>query len=75
MEKCLNDHRGQIAAVMMEPVMGNGGVVPPKPDYLESVRSLTKDHETLLIFDEVISGLAWPAAVPRNTMAFGPISP
>src|ERR1700722_1990767 len=57
LEKCLNDHRGQIAAVLMEPVMGNGGVIPPKPDYLESVRSLTKDHETLLIFDEVISGL------------------
>ena len=57
LEKCLNDHRGQIAAVMMEPVMGNAGVVPPKPDYLESVRSLTKDHETLLIFDEVITGL------------------
>jgi len=57
LEACLNDHRGQIAGVIMEPVMGNGGVIPPKPDYLESVRSLTKDHETLLIFDEVISGL------------------
>ena len=57
LETCLNDHRGQIAGVIMEPVMGNGGVIPPKPDYLESVRSLTKDHETLLIFDEVISGL------------------
>jgi glutamate-1-semialdehyde 2,1-aminomutase len=57
LEACLNDHRGQIAGVIMEPVMGNGGVIPPKPDYLESVRSLTKDHEVLLIFDEVISGL------------------
>jgi|HubBroStandDraft_6_1064221.scaffolds.fasta_scaffold65305_2 glutamate-1-semialdehyde 2,1-aminomutase len=57
LEACLNDHRGQIAGVIMEPVMGNGGVIAPKPDYLESVRSLTKDHEALLIFDEVISGL------------------
>ncbi len=57
LEKCLNDHRGQIAAVLMEPVMGNGGVIAPKADYLETVRSLTKEHESLLIFDEVISGL------------------
>lgn len=57
LERCLNDHRGQIAAVIMEPVMGNGGVIPPRPDYLESVRALTMDHEALLIFDEVITGL------------------
>jgi len=57
LECCLNDHRGQIAAVIMEPIMGNGGVIPPRPDYLESVRALTKDHEALLIFDEVITGL------------------
>ncbi|HUE16688.1 MAG TPA: aminotransferase class III-fold pyridoxal phosphate-dependent enzyme, partial [Planctomycetaceae bacterium] len=57
LQRCLEDHPGQIAAVIMEPVMGNGGVIAPQPDYLENVRALTKDHGVLLIFDEVISGL------------------
>ncbi len=57
LEKCLNDHRGQVASVIMEPVMGNAGTIPPHPGYLETVRALTKDHEALLIFDEVITGM------------------
>ncbi len=57
LEACLNDHADQIAAVIMEPVMGNAGVIPPAPGYLEGVRYLTREHESLLIFDEVISGL------------------
>jgi glutamate-1-semialdehyde 2,1-aminomutase len=57
LEQCLNDHRGQVAGVIMEPVMGNAGTIPPLPGYLESVRALTKDHEALLIFDEVITGM------------------
>jgi glutamate-1-semialdehyde 2,1-aminomutase len=57
LEQCLNDHRGQVAGVIMEPVMGNAGTIPPLPGYLETVRSLTKDHEALLIFDEVITGM------------------
>jgi glutamate-1-semialdehyde 2,1-aminomutase len=57
LEKCLDDHRGQVAGVIMEPVMGNAGTIPPVPGYLETVRALTKDHEALLIFDEVITGM------------------
>jgi glutamate-1-semialdehyde 2,1-aminomutase len=57
LERCLVDHPGQIAAVIMEPIMGNAGVIAPHLDYLESVRALTKDHGALLIFDEVITGL------------------
>jgi glutamate-1-semialdehyde 2,1-aminomutase len=57
LEQCLNDHRGQVAGVIMEPVMGNAGTIPPLPGYLEAVRALTKDHEALLIFDEVITGM------------------
>ncbi len=57
LEQCLNDHAGQVAAVIMEPVMGNGGVVPPNPDFLDIARALTKEHESLLIFDEVITGM------------------
>ncbi len=57
LEQCLKDHQGQVAAVIMEPVMGNGGVIAPEPDFLDNVRAMTKDHEALLIFDEVITGM------------------
>jgi glutamate-1-semialdehyde 2,1-aminomutase len=46
----------EIAAVITEPVMCNCEVVYPKPGFLEALRSLTQDHEVLLIFDEVITG-------------------
>ncbi len=46
----------QIAAVIVEPVAGNMGVVPPKPGFLEGLRSLTRRYGALLIFDEVITG-------------------
>jgi len=45
-----------IAAVIVEPVAGNMGVVPPGPGFLEELRSLTKRHGIVLIFDEVITG-------------------
>ncbi|GAA3724799.1 glutamate-1-semialdehyde 2,1-aminomutase [Salinicoccus jeotgali] len=45
-----------IAAVIMEPVAGNMGVVPPKDGYLKFVRELTEENGTLLIFDEVMTG-------------------
>lgn len=45
-----------IAAVIVEPVAGNMGVVPPKDGFLEGVRSVTEQYETLLIFDEVMTG-------------------
>jgi glutamate-1-semialdehyde 2,1-aminomutase len=46
----------QIAAVIVEPVAGNMGVVPPAPGFLEGLRRLTRDAGSLLIFDEVITG-------------------
>jgi glutamate-1-semialdehyde 2,1-aminomutase len=45
-----------IAAVIIEPIVGNMGCVPPLPGYLEAVRKLTRDHGALLIFDEVMTG-------------------
>ena len=45
-----------IAAVIMEPVAGNMGCVPPQPGFLEGVRKLTKEYGSLLIFDEVMTG-------------------
>ena len=47
---------GEIAAVIVEPVAGNMGVVPPAPGFLQGLRHLTRRHGALLIFDEVITG-------------------
>lgn len=46
----------EIAAVIVEPVAGNMGVVPPKKGFLEALREITKKYGALLIFDEVITG-------------------
>lgn len=49
-------NKGEIAAVIVEPVAANMGVVLPKPGFLEFLREITKQNGTLLIFDEVITG-------------------
>lgn len=46
----------QIAAVIMEPVCGNMGVVPPKEGFLRNIREITSENGSLLIFDEVMTG-------------------
>jgi glutamate-1-semialdehyde 2,1-aminomutase len=46
----------EIAAVIVEPVVGNMGCVPPAPGYLEALREITARHGALLIFDEVMTG-------------------
>lgn len=52
----LEERHKQIAAVIMEPVMGNSGIIPPAATYLRKVRELTRKYEVLLIFDEIITG-------------------
>src|SRR5207245_9681872 len=52
----LEQHPGQVACVIVEPAAGNMGLVPPAPGFLEGLRQLTREHGTLLIFDEVITG-------------------
>ncbi len=47
---------GDIAALIIEPVAGNMGLVEPAPGYLEGLRALTQQHGTVLIFDEVMTG-------------------
>jgi glutamate-1-semialdehyde 2,1-aminomutase len=49
-------HGSAIAAVIIEPVAGNMGVVTPRPGFLEGLRDLTRKHGILLVFDEVITG-------------------
>ena len=55
-EQLLVEHRGEIAAVLLEPVAGNMGLVLPAPGYLATLRRLTADHGALLILDEVMTG-------------------
>jgi glutamate-1-semialdehyde 2,1-aminomutase len=49
-------HQDEIACVIVEPVVGNMGCVPPAPGYLEALRRITADAGTVLIFDEVMTG-------------------
>jgi glutamate-1-semialdehyde 2,1-aminomutase len=49
-------HPGEIAAVIVEPIAANMGVVPPQPGFLDSLRKLPSEYGALLIFDEVITG-------------------
>jgi glutamate-1-semialdehyde 2,1-aminomutase len=46
----------EIACVIVEPVVGNAGTIPPAPGYLEGLRALTREHGALLILDEVMTG-------------------
>lgn len=55
-ERLLHAYPHQVAAVIVEPVAGNMGVIPPKPGFLQGLRALTQEHGALLIFDEVITG-------------------
>ncbi len=55
-EELLRANRGQVAALIVEPVMGNVGVVPPAPGFLAGLRKLTAEEGVVLIFDEVITG-------------------
>jgi glutamate-1-semialdehyde 2,1-aminomutase len=55
-EKLLNAYRGEVAAIIVEPIAGNMGVVPPAKGFLEGLRDLATAHGALLIFDEVITG-------------------
>ncbi len=57
LEAILARHGGQIAAIIMEPVQFNIGVVPPLPGFLERVRELATAHGAVLIFDEVKTGV------------------
>ena len=55
-QRILRDRGKDLACIIVEPVAGNMGVVPPTPDFLPALRQLATDHDILLIFDEVISG-------------------
>jgi len=56
LENIFATHRAEIAAVIVEPVPANAGLIPPLPGYLEKMRDICAAHGTLLIFDEVMTG-------------------
>src|SRR5260370_33988089 len=56
LERVLKRHASDLAAIITEPVMGSAGVIPPKDDYLKSVKELAEKYDPLLIFDEVLTG-------------------
>src|SRR6266446_5122589 len=55
-EKAFAQHKGKIAAVIVEPIAANRGVVPPATDFLKGLREITRRNGALLIVDEVITG-------------------
>jgi glutamate-1-semialdehyde 2,1-aminomutase len=55
-DRALSEHRGQVAAMILEPVMMNAGIIPPVDGYLAGIRDLVHADGALLIFDEVKTG-------------------
>jgi len=56
-ERALTEHDGQIAGMLLEPVMMNAGIIHPEPGYLAGLRDLLHRHGALLVYDEVKTGL------------------
>ena len=55
-KEIFSENLGQIAAVIVEPIVGNAGFIRPIPGFLEGLREITLAHDALLIFDEVMTG-------------------
>jgi glutamate-1-semialdehyde 2,1-aminomutase len=71
LEEVFKANPGQIAGVILEPVPGNAGLYLPRPGYLEFLRQITKKNDSLLIFDEVMTGFRLgPAGAPPSPRSF-----
>ena len=55
--RLLDEHQGQVAGMILEPVMMNAGIIKPEPGYLAALKDLLHSHGALLTFDEVKTGL------------------
>lgn len=55
-ERMIKRYRDRLAAVILEPVMANAGIIPPAPEFLKRLREITRENDLLLIFDEVFTG-------------------
>ena len=56
-ERLLNEHKDQVAGMIIEPIMMNAGIIKPQPGYLAALKDLLHRHNALLTFDEVKTGL------------------
>ena len=66
--RLLDEHHGEVAGMIIEPVMMNAGIIKPEPGYLAGLRQLLHDHGALLTFDEVKTGLTvGPGGVTRDS--------
>jgi glutamate-1-semialdehyde 2,1-aminomutase len=68
-EAAFDSHPGQIACVILEPVVGNAGTILPEPGYLKGLRAITHKHGALLIFDEVMVGFRLAAGGAQEFFA------
>ena len=65
--RLLDEHQGQVAGMIIEPVMMNAGIIKPEPGYLQGLKALLHEHDALLTFDEVKTGLTvGPGGVTRK---------
>jgi glutamate-1-semialdehyde 2,1-aminomutase len=71
-ERAVAQHDGQIAAVIVEPIAGNMGVVPPRDGFLQGLRAICDREGMLLIFDEVISGFRAAAGGAQQVLGVRP---
>ncbi len=68
----LEEHEAQVAAMLVEPVAGNMGVVPPADGYLQGLRDLCTRHGAMLIFDEVMTGFRLSLAGAQGLFGIRP---
>ncbi|MEE9550229.1 MAG: glutamate-1-semialdehyde 2,1-aminomutase [Candidatus Binatia bacterium] len=66
------EHPDDIAAVIVEPICGNMGVIPPAPGFLTALRKVTQDHGAILIFDEIITGFRVSAGGAQEAYGVSP---
>jgi glutamate-1-semialdehyde 2,1-aminomutase len=72
LEKAIDKYGSRLAAIIVEPVAGNMGVVPPKRGFLEKLRKLTAKNGIVLIFDEVITGFRFTFGGYQNLAGINP---
>jgi glutamate-1-semialdehyde 2,1-aminomutase len=71
-ERLAAEHRGEIAALFVEPIAGNMGLVPPQVGFLEGLRAICSREGILLVFDEVISGFRAAAGGAQQIFGIRP---
>lgn len=71
-ERLLDERGSRIACIILEPIAGNMGVVPPAPGYLESVRQATRRHGVVMILDEVMTGFRVHRSCAQGLLGIDP---